>query len=132
MGLLAVFQLLLARYAGQDDICVGTPVSGRRRSELEGLMGFFVNTLVIRTRLSGVSTFLELLARVREAVLGAYAHQDAPFEKLVEELNPPRNMSHAPLFQVMLVYQNDPMPELVLPGLVVRSMETEGKVSRFD
>src|SRR5262249_61867172 len=92
MTLLAAFQMLLSRYAGQDDVSVGTPIAGRNRAETEGLIGFFVNTLVIRTNLSGNPTFRELLAQVREGCLGAYAHQDLPFEKLVDELHPQRDL----------------------------------------
>ena len=101
MTLLAAFELLLSRYCGQEDIAVGAPIAGRTRQETEGLIGFFVNTLVLRADLSNNPTFKELLRQVRETALEAYSHQDLPFEKLVEELNPDRHLSNSPLFQVM-------------------------------
>jgi amino acid adenylation domain-containing protein len=132
MTLLAAFQALLARYADTSEVAVGTPIAGRSRAELEGLIGFFVNTLVLRTDLSGQPTFLELLGRVREVTLEAYAHQDVPFEKLVEELQPARELSHAPLFQVMFTLQNAPRPSLELPGLKLAQVELDAGTAMFD
>lgn len=132
MTLLAVFKILLYRYTQQEDIAVGSVIANRNRSEIEGLIGFFVNTLVLRTDLSGNPTFREVLARVREVMLGAYAHQDLPFEKLVEEFHPERNLSQHPLFQVMFGFQNAPMEALELPGLVVNPLNFEVKTTRFD
>ena len=106
MTLLAAFKALLLRYTGQDDLVVGSPVAGRNRPETEELIGFFINTLVLRTDLAGDPTFRELLARVREVTLGAYAHQDVPFEQLVEELQPGRHPRRTPLFQVLFNLQN--------------------------
>jgi amino acid adenylation domain-containing protein/FkbM family methyltransferase len=116
MVLLAAYQALLARLSGQTDICVGCPVSGRTRAEVEGVIGFFANTLVLRTDLSGAPSFAQLVGRVRETVLGAFAHQEVPFEKLVEELQPERALSHQPLFQVAFVLQNAPAGSERLPG----------------
>jgi len=130
--LLAAFKTLLYRYTGQEDTIVGSPIAGRNRSEIEGLIGFFVNTLVLRTDLSGAPTFRELLGRVREVTLEAHAHQDLPFEKLVEVLQPERDLSHNPLFQVMFAFQNAPMEALVLPGLTVVPLEVESKAAQFD
>jgi hypothetical protein len=112
MLLSAAFKLLLHRYTNQTDIVIGTPIANRKRPELEGLIGFFVNTLVLRTDLSGDPTFHELLAREREVCLGAYANQDAPFERLVEELQPDRSSGHSPLFQVAFILQNTPAEQL--------------------
>jgi len=106
MVLLAAWQALLARWSGADDVVVGTPIANRTSPDVEGLIGYFANTLVLRGDLSGEPTFRELLARVRDTTLGAYEHQDLPFEKLVEELNPERSLSHTPLFQVAFVLQN--------------------------
>ncbi len=133
MTLLAAFQVLLHRYTGQEDICVGTPVSGRSRKEIEGLIGFFVNTLLIRTDLSGNPTFRELLGQVRTCVLQAFANQDVPFEKLVDELQPERELSHHPLFQVMFSMQSI-VPEEVnrLAGLELSSVPVDYKASMFD
>ncbi|HEY9674007.1 MAG TPA: amino acid adenylation domain-containing protein [Waterburya sp.] len=132
MTLLAAFQTLLYRYTQQEDIAVGSPIANRNRSEIEGLIGFFVNTLVLRTNLSGNPTFLELLSRVREITLGAYAHQDLPFEKLVEELQPERNLSRHPLFQVVFGFENAPMEALELPGLTLSPLTIDLKTTRFD
>jgi amino acid adenylation domain-containing protein len=131
MVLLATFQLLLARYADQDDIVVGTPIANRNRAEIEGQIGFFVNTLVLRTDVSGNPTFQELLGRVREVCLNAYAHQDLPFEKLVEELQPERDLSRNPLFQVMFALQNTPMSAIELPDLTLEQLEAERGVVPF-
>ena len=132
MTLLAAFVTLLHRYRGQDDIVVGSPNAGRTRVEIEELIGFFVNTLVLRTSLSGNPTFLELLGRVRETALAASSHQDLPFEKLVEELQPERNLSTSPLFQVMFVLQNAPGGALELPGLTLRPLEVDSGRAKFD
>ena len=132
MVLLAGFQAVLGRWSGQDDIAVGTPVAGRTRAEVEGLIGFFVNTLVMRTEVGGAPTFRELLGRVREVALGAYAHQEVPFEKLVEELRPTRDLRYSPLFQVMLVLQNTPRARLELPGLTLNGLDVLHGSSKFD
>ncbi len=132
MTLLAAFQTFLYRYTGQEDIIVGTPIAGRNQVEAEGLIGFFVNTLALRTYLGGNPSFQELLGRVREVALGAYAHQDLPFEKLVEELHRERDRSRTPLFQVMFVLQNTPNSALELPGLTVNSLNIDSGTAKFD
>ena len=132
MLLLAAFQVLLARYSGQDDIVVGTPIAGRNRAEIENLIGCFVNTLVLRTDLSGHPSFREVLRRVRETALGAYTHQELPFEQLVEVLQPERSLSHAPLFQVMFVWQNLPGEAQHLPRLTLSDIEVGGGTAKFD
>lgn len=132
MTLLAAFQVLLARYSGQEDICVGTPVANRNRSEFERLIGFFANTLVMRTNLSGDPTFRGLLQRVREVCLGAYDHQDMPFERLVGELQPQRDLSRQPIFQVLFVMQRAPKNALKLPGLTLGLRVNELDNINFD
>jgi amino acid adenylation domain-containing protein len=132
MVLLAGFSAFLCRISGQDDIVIGSPVAGRTRTELEPLVGFFVNTLPIRCRLSGNPTFQELLGRVRSAVAEAIAHQEMPFEKLVERLQPDRDPSRTPIFQVVFGYQEDPPGTIDLPDLDVAPLELEGVTSKFD
>jgi amino acid adenylation domain-containing protein len=130
--LLAAFKTLLFRYTGQKDFAVGSPIANRGRSELEGLIGLFVNNLVLRTDLSGNPSFIELMKRVRKVTLDAYSHQDVPFEKLVEILNPERNMSHAPLFQVMFSFQNFAPTAVNLPGLTLIPESIDVGASMFD
>jgi FkbM family methyltransferase len=132
MTLLAGFQALLHRFTGENDIVVGTDVANRNRSEIEGLLGFFVNNLVLRTDLSGSPTFRELLAQVREMTLGAYAHQDLPFDLLVNELQPQRQLARTPLFQVLFVLQNVPNVELEIPGLRLTPMAGNQASAKFD
>ncbi|MEO6238547.1 MAG: amino acid adenylation domain-containing protein [Vicinamibacterales bacterium] len=131
MTLLAAFDVLLWRYSGQDDVVVGTPLAGRVRSELEGIVGLFANTLPVRTDLSGNPPFRELLARVREVALDVYAHQDVPLDRLVEELKPDRSLSHTPLFQVVFALENTPQP-VQLPGLSMQWMEVDRGTARAD
>jgi len=123
MTILAAFQVLLHRYTSRDDIPVGSVVAGRNRTEVEGLIGFFANTLVFRGDLSGDPSFRALLRRTRAVCVGAYAHQDMPFGELVKELQPERDMSHSPLFQVMFVLQNAPVTAMTLPGLRVTATD---------
>jgi amino acid adenylation domain-containing protein len=132
MTVLAAFKVLLQRYTGQDDIVIGTPIANRNRREIEGLIGFFVNTIVLRTDLGGDPSFRELLGRVREVCLGAYAHQDLPFEKLVEEVHVERDLSRNPLFQVMFVLQNGSPRAVELPGLTLSPVEGSSETAHFD
>jgi amino acid adenylation domain-containing protein len=132
MTLLAAFQTLLHRYTGQNDVVVGSPIAGRNRAEMKGLIGLFVNTVILRTNVSGNQTFQELLARVRDTALEAYTHQDLPFEKLVEELQPKRSLSHSPLFQVMFVLQNAPSEALKFGGLSVSPVSVDSETAEFD
>jgi len=134
MSLLASFQVLLRHYSRQDDILVGAPIANRTKSKIEQLIGFFVNTLIMRTDFSDNPEFIELLTQVRETSLGAYAHQDLPFEKLVEELQPRRDMSHSPLFQVAFVLQNIPSAEqgIELPGLTLKGLDGQADTAKYD
>ncbi len=132
MTLLAAFQILLARLSGQERLVVGSPVANRSRLETEGLIGFFLNTLPLAGDLGGDPDFFALLGRVRETALGAYAHQDLPFEKLVTELAPERDLSHAPVFQVLLVLQNAPLPALAVPGLALEPVAVESDRAKLD
>lgn len=132
MTLLAAFQVLLLRYTGIDDVCVGTPVACRTRRETEDLIGFFANTLVLRTDLSGNPSFSRLLAQVRDVVTGAQAHQDLPFEELVDVLKPVRALSHSPLFQIMFVLQTTLSQAIRLPGLSVDVQEVDVASAKFD
>ncbi|NQE33862.1 non-ribosomal peptide synthetase [Microcoleus asticus] len=132
MTMLAAFKTLLYHYAQQEDIVVGSPIANRNRSEIEALIGFFVNSLVLRTDLSGNPTFRELLNRVKDVALGAYAHQDLPFEKLVEELHPDRALNQNPLFQVAFALQNAPGNRLELPELTLSPQQLDVGTARFD
>jgi amino acid adenylation domain-containing protein len=132
MTLLAAFKVLLHRYTSQDDVIVGTPIANRNRLETEGLVGCFVNVLVMRTDLSGNPRFRELLRRVREVCLGAYGHQDLPFDRLVEELHVQRDLSRNPLFQVMFVLHNTPLRTVELPGLTLSPVEGDSETAHFD
>ena len=132
MTLLSAFSGLLYRYTNQEDILIGTPIANRNRAETESMIGFFVNTLVLRVRLSDGITFRELLRQIRETALEAYEHQDLPFEKLVEELQPERTLSHSPLFQVMFHLQNAVSESLSLSGLSMGELEVETQTAKFD
>ncbi|HEV3049067.1 MAG TPA: condensation domain-containing protein, partial [Longimicrobium sp.] len=132
MVLLAAFKAVLARYTGQDDVVVGSPIAGRTRGEFEGLVGFFVNTLALRTDLGGDPTFRQLLQRVREGTFEAYQHQDLPFEKLVEEVQVERTLAYHPVFQVMFGLQNASGAPLQLPGVQSRVEYAHSGVARFD
>ena len=132
MTLLALFDTLLGRYTGQDDVVLGSPIANRNRAETEGLIGFFVNSLVMRGDLAGDPSFAALLARTRRAALAAYAHQDLPFERLVEELRPERRLAQNPLFQVVCALQNAPLRRIELPGLSLTPVDAEFTATRFD
>ncbi|NER27074.1 MAG: amino acid adenylation domain-containing protein, partial [Symploca sp. SIO1C4] len=132
MTLLSAFKLLLYRYSGQEDIIVSSAIANRNRAEIEGLIGFFVNVLLLRTDFSGNPTFEELLGQVRKVTIGAYANQDLPFEKLVEELQPERQVNYNPLFQVSFGLQNTPKVKFELPGLTLTPVEVEGTRALLD
>ena len=132
MTMLATFTLLLSRYSGQRDVVVGTPSANRSRTELSELIGFFVNNLVLRVDVQDGISFLELLARVRETTLGAYEHQDAPFDHLVRASQSDRNPEYSPLFQTMFILQNFPLEEVQLPGVHVSHLELDDTIARFD
>jgi amino acid adenylation domain-containing protein/non-ribosomal peptide synthase protein (TIGR01720 family) len=132
MTLLAALKTLLYRYSHQEDICIGSPIANRGNREAEALIGYIANTLVLRTDLSGNPTFTELLARVREVSLGAYAFQDISFEKLVDELQPARDLSYSPLFQVMFTLQNMPPRELKSSGLTLSPLVVDNHTAKFD
>ena len=132
MTLLAAFQTLLFHYTRQEDIVVGSPIANRHRSEIEGVFGFFLNTLVLRTDLSSSPSFRELLVRVREVALGAYAHQDLPFEQLVQALQPDRNLNQNPLFQVLFDLQNAPMPAWKVSDLTLTRLPIDNRTAKFD
>jgi len=132
MSLLGAFDVMLWRYSGQEDIVVGTPIANRSRAEVEGVIGFFVNTLVMRVEVKGEASYRELLKKVKEVALGAYANQDVPFEKLVEELQPDRDFSLSPIFQVMFAVHNRPTAGLDLRGLKLETLASEYETSKFD
>ena len=132
MTLLSAFQVLLYRYSGQEDIVVGSPIANRNHSEIENLIGFFVNTLALRSHLDSEMSFEQLLKQVRQTTLDAYTHQDVPFEKLVDELQPERSLSYSPLFQVSFVLQNAPMGALALRDLQLQPMRGQNDLAKFD
>ncbi|MFB2921206.1 MULTISPECIES: condensation domain-containing protein, partial [Aerosakkonema] len=130
--LLATFSILLHRYSGQDDICIGSPFANRNRTELESLIGFFVNTLVLRTQIKENPNFLEFVAQVQQVVLDAYAHQDVPFDQVVEALQPERSLSYNPLFQVMFVLENFALDAVELPGITLTPELVERGTAQCD
>ncbi|WP_460862714.1 condensation domain-containing protein, partial [Rheinheimera gaetbuli] len=132
MGLHGLFSTLLARYSNTTDIVIGSPIANREQAEVSGLLGFFVNTLVLRSDLSGNPNFMGLLEQSKRVLLDAYGHQQVPFEKVVETLQPERSLSHSPLFQVMLSLENNEEGELNLPGLRLSPMAAGAEVAKFD
>src|ERR1044071_4975894 len=132
MVLLGGFDVVKSRYSGQGDVALGTDIANRNRAEIEGLIGFFVNQLVMRVEVRGSESVGGLIRSVREVCLGAYGHQDVPFEKLVEELQPERDLSRSPLFQAKLIPPNAPREGLELGGTRLSSMGAETRMARFD
>ena len=132
MSLLSAFYLLLKRYTGQDDLVVGSPIANRQHEEIEGLIGLFVNTLALRARLNDQMSFNELLEQVKNTTLQGYAHQDIPFERIIDSLSVQRSLSHSPLFQVMLVLQNNAQQSLALKNLDSVPVPVDIKTSKFD
>ena len=132
MVVMAAYKVLLYRLSGQGDISVGVPVANRNRAEVEGLIGFFVNTVVMRSRVRGEGSFLELLREEKEVAIGAHGHEDLPFEKLVEELQPERNLSHTPLFQVVFTFQTVPKEAVKLAGLTLSPMKVDRDTAHYD
>lgn len=132
MTMMAAFKVLLYRMSGQEDICVGTPIAGRTRSELEPLIGFFVNTLVMKSKLRAGDSFLEVMRQEKKAVLEAFAHQDVPFERIVEEVSPGRSLSYSPIFQVMFALKNEPREALQLADTKLKPVGTGLRIAKFD
>ena len=132
MTLLATLNILLSRYSRQNDLSIGSPIANRTHSQIEGLIGFFVNTLVLRNQINSEQSFIEFLQQTRQTCLDAYAHQDIPFEFLVENLQPERSMSYNPLFQVMFALENNESPDLSLPGLKIEWLGVKGAIAKFD
>ena len=132
MTLLAAFDVLLAKVSGRDDVVVGSPIANRNRSELEEMIGIFSNTLVFRTRMADTPTFKKLLTRVREVALGAYAHQDLPFEQLVTAIQPASERARMPLFQVNFRVQSDPVPATLVPGVKLSFLKVSNQLAKFD
>ncbi|OZC51256.1 hypothetical protein CH267_21435, partial [Rhodococcus sp. 06-621-2] len=132
MVMSAALSVLLARLSGSADVAFGVPTAGRGRTEFDGMVGFFVNTLVLRTRVSAEMNFGDLLEEVRERSLDAFANQDVPFDALVERLNPVRTQAHHPLIQILFAWQNDPVPDISVPGLDVETASVDIGAARMD
>ena len=132
MILLAAFKILLFRYSNQEDIIIGTPIANRNRKETENIIGFFSNNLLIRSDLSGNPAFNIFLKQIKQIALNAFAHQEIPFEKIVEFVNPKRDMSHSPLFQVMFIMQNIIIPDINLTGIRSEEIKLDNGFSKFD